>query len=325
MKRPKARGFSPTRKPSNAGAKRRERDPGEICHGTVGWEDGQDHFDLEDEGVALLKVTLFAGHNPDTQGATPDPSRAAGRQVLVRYDPTAGRIPPDGAHVIVARPAGMAEGPGSFFLLGVTAPDPKWIPNRKSNETVVYGPNDSFLRINEQGTIFGFCKSGDSETDKPVQFELSRKGFRVDHPYGRFRTDRNGWEMQHASGAKVSAGSCGGLPAPLDAFSSFVNLEAAIVRIKSAAVSLGGDGFADNALKATSAFGALDAMQAALAAVATALTAVGADLLTLFAPLAPTVPTATIPIGNAVTAVGASGSGLATAHIHAPTRSVRMS
>jgi len=92
-------------------------DQGAIYDGTVGWDDGEDHFDIDtDSGVTLVKVTLFKGHNPPTDGEkTTD--RARGTQVLCRIGAPLYSIPPDGAQVIVAMPADRMLVPGGGVII----------------------------------------------------------------------------------------------------------------------------------------------------------------------------------------------------------------
>lgn len=317
--RPKRKSPTPTRKPANMGAQRPARDVGEICHGTVGFDDGQDHFTIKDERPAYIKVTLFQGYNPDTQGPNPDGSVARGREVLVRYDPTMGKIPPRGAHVIVARPAGMAECAGAFFLIGVTAPDRKWFPNRKSDEQMLYGPNGSFVRFKEDGTLYGFCSSGDEANGAPVQFELSPHGFRVNHPHGEAYCDTDGFGLAHSSGALISGGAIAGLSAPFDAYGSFVNVRAAIARLDVGMLTIGPNSGQDNLLHATPALATLTAIQTALSALRTWANAVGVDLHTLAAALAIPALTQDTPLLAVGAAVTASGGAVTACTTYGPT------
>lgn len=316
MNRPKSPKLNPTRKPANIG-RRRQRDVGEIRHGTVGWEDGGDHFDLESEGVPLLKVTLFAGHNTETQGRNTDPKRAKGLQILARFDGKSSDIPNDGEHVIVARPADMETAPGSYYVIGRTMPDPKWIPNRKSGEKLIQGPNDSFIRIKQDGTLYIFVKAGEGDTGRPVQIELSADGFRINHPHGEAYCDTDGFGMSHSSGAAFSGGAIAGLPAPLDAFSSFLNMRAATVRLNAQAVVLGPQGGLDNLMRATPTLSTLDAMQAEIVALQACIAGVITDFTTA---LLPSVAT-TAAAGIATTVITAGAAALTACHTYGPTQS----
>ncbi len=298
-----------------------EPDRGGIYDGTVGWEDGQPHYELKDEGLAVVKVRLFMGHNGVTEGENTTPGRARGRKILARIDPRVDDIPDDGDTVFVAVPVGRSDMIAGGAIIKRLARDPKWIPNRKPGEKVIVGPRESFIRFKEDGTIFACCKSGtDPDTARPVQFELGPDGFRVDHPYGRLRCDKYGFELQHNSGAKISGGSCA-VPAPLDTLGSFLNLEAAMVRVKSPVVSIGAAASSDNTLKAIPVLGTLDAMQTAIAACTEAIAAVVADLTNALIPATTSAPLSTA----AGAATSAAGSALATCHGTGPTLAVRMS
>ena len=314
----------PTRAPGPAPS---AVDDGGIYDGTVGWEDGKSHYDVDDGQVPFVKVRLFLGHNPVTEGENRNPARAAGRKIVARIDPKSSDIPEDGETVIVAVPKGRSNVPGAAMIIGRPNPDPKWIPNRKAGEKMLFGPNDSFIRFKDDGTIFLFVKDGPGDGAKPIYVKLHAKGFEVRHPHGRMRSDDLGFEMAHSSGATVSGGAVSGLPAPLDALSSFLNLEAAIVKIKATAMTIGGSSGQDNILKAVPTFGAISSMQAAMVSMQAALALVGTALSAITAigvnaTAAPAAAAAVTGIGTSATAVTASGSAVTTAAVNAPTKAL---
>lgn len=99
-------------------------DRGGIYDGTVGWEDGADHFDLDsDSGVTLVKVTLFKGHNPTTDGEKTT-ARARGTRVLCRIGAPLFNVPPDGAQVVVAMPAERMLVPGGGVIISQVIASP---------------------------------------------------------------------------------------------------------------------------------------------------------------------------------------------------------
>jgi len=99
-------------------------DRGGIYDGTVGWEDGSDHFDLDsDSGVTLVKVTLFKGHNPTTDGEKTT-ARARGTRVLCRIGAPLFNVPPDGAQVVVAMPAERMLVPGGGVIISQVIASP---------------------------------------------------------------------------------------------------------------------------------------------------------------------------------------------------------
>jgi hypothetical protein len=306
----RSRNIPPTRK-NRRGGGTKVPDVGGVYDGTVGWEDGLDHFDLERSGVPLVKVTLFRGHNPVTEGENTTPARAKGRKIMARFDPKSGGIPDDGEHVIVAVPAGRSKISGASFIIGRANSDQKWIPNRKPGEEVISGPNDSFIRFKLDGSIVFFCKSGDADSGKPVQIDLSPDGFQVDHPYGRARSNKYGFELSHpASATSITGGSVGGLPAPLGAFSGFVSIEAPLVRINSPALVLGASVGQDNLLKALPVLATFDALQAAIININADLVAMCAAYTPIASPYVPTVtlaPTGLPGVAAAVTACHTAG------------------
>ncbi len=104
--------------------KRSRRDTGGIYDGTVGWEDGADHFDIDaDSGVTLVKVTLFKGRNPTTDPVK-DSALAKGTRVLCRISAPLYNIPPAGAEVHVSVPAGRMLDPGAPAIIAQLVKSP---------------------------------------------------------------------------------------------------------------------------------------------------------------------------------------------------------
>lgn len=212
------------------------RDPGGIYDGTVGWEDGEDHFDLEDSGAALIKVTLFKGRNPDIDDAKTD--RAQGRRILARIDPEMDDIPPDGTQVLVAVAAGRSISSDGVILKSVR-PDAKFVPLRKPGEKIQLGPASNFMRMHADGVMSLCTRTENTDKGKSVYLQVRPDGFRLVHPLVKCTLDATGFHVNHASGARVDMGAVSGLPAPLDTLGSYVALSAALVRIEGAAVMLG--------------------------------------------------------------------------------------
>lgn len=99
-------------------------DQGGIYDGTVGWDDGADHFDLDDtSGVTLVKVTLFKGHNATTDGEKTT-ARARGTRILCRIGAPLFNVPPDGAQVVVAMPADRMLVPGGGVIISQVIASP---------------------------------------------------------------------------------------------------------------------------------------------------------------------------------------------------------
>lgn len=98
-------------------------DVGGVFDGTVGWGDGKDHYDRADGEPVFVKVTLFAGYNADRDGIFED-GRAHGQQVLCRINAQLQEIPPDGAYVVVAVPAGRLGTPGGSVIIAKVQNEP---------------------------------------------------------------------------------------------------------------------------------------------------------------------------------------------------------
>jgi hypothetical protein len=112
---------------------------GNVEAGTVGWSDDKDHFDVAPSEVALVKVTLFRGRNPD-RDPEPPKGRAGGIRILARISAPMNQIPPDGAEVMVAIPAGFKLTPGVACIIAQPAVTP---PNQFSQERskLDFGPD----------------------------------------------------------------------------------------------------------------------------------------------------------------------------------------
>jgi len=111
---------------------------GSLELGTVGWEDGKDHYDLVGGQPTLVKVTLWRGATPGSGKARTN-GRAGGTQVLCRVSRPLNFIPEDGSEVMVALPAGYETTPGAGFIQNVTAPAPE-IQHSETKAKMEFGP-----------------------------------------------------------------------------------------------------------------------------------------------------------------------------------------
>jgi hypothetical protein len=98
-------------------------DRGSLELGTVGWEDGGDHYDNQDGQPTLVKVTLFRGRNATTDDATKT-TRAQGHRLLARVSQPMNNIPKDGTQVMVAIPAGFGLSPGAGMIIAAAGNAP---------------------------------------------------------------------------------------------------------------------------------------------------------------------------------------------------------
>lgn len=114
-----------TRKPSDAALRGATKDQGGIYDGTVGWNDGSAHFDLDaDSGVTLVRVTLFKGRNPDQDQDPITDKLAHGHEILCRIGAPLYFVPPKGSQVMVAMAAdrGLTPGAGVIFSMPIASP-----------------------------------------------------------------------------------------------------------------------------------------------------------------------------------------------------------
>jgi hypothetical protein len=291
-------------------------DQGAIYDGTVGWEDGLDHFDLDDtSGVALVKVTLFKGHNPTTDGEKTT-GRARGTPILIRIDPTQDDIPPDGAQVVIAMPADRMLTPGGGVLLKVVRPDAKFIPIRKPGEKIQFGPASNFMRMHADGSVSIFTRTEDSDQGKSVYLQVRPDGFRIVHPHIKCTLDATGFHVNHSSGARVDLGAISGLPAPLDSLGSYATISAAMVRIEGSAIMLG------SAAGVGTPVARSDQVILALAELLTAIQAVGVAMAAVAGAVPPPGNTAAVAAaGVLTTALVALSASLAATELLIPSTS----
>ncbi len=139
------------------------------------------------------------------------------------------------------------------------------LPKLRKGESIQYGPKGQFLRMHEDGRITA-CTYVDGDPNKHTIFwELSPdEGWRLETPWGRITFGPNGFHLQHSSGARFDLGAIAGLPAPLDALSSYATISAKVVSIEGTAVSQGTDGGAANLAAVTALLGLLGVMAAAI-------------------------------------------------------------
>lgn len=275
-------------------------DTGSIEMGTVGWGDQDIHYDAgtaSNDGVTLIKVTLFRGRDPKQEHT---PGLGQGAQILARN--SAGEnIPSKGTQVIVARPAGF-DGPGCWHII--------------ANPGAGAGPilpseGGTFQRRKPDGSCTMGTTTDGTKDGQLVYFQVKRDGFEWLAPWGKITFDVNGLHVLHHTGARLDLGGIGGIPAPLDVIASYAGMSAGIVKLEGSAVALGtSTAPSDNVALASAVLATFGAMQtqfflidAALIAIGTALSGLGAG----GAAAAITAETAGLgPLTTAVTAATVS-------------------
>lgn len=171
-------------------------------------------------------------------------------------------------------------GDRNFAML---ASDPRPIallPALAEGEQMIYGPAANFARCKVDGTVTLFTTDDGTYDGNSIYCQVSPTGFMAFTPWGTVKLGADGFHMRHSSGARMDAGSIGGLPSPLDALASYITLSAAMVQVEGSAIALGTEtGSAEPAAKAlqvVAAHAALSTAMTAEAAAFTALAAVGA-------------------------------------------------
>lgn len=116
------------------------------------------------------------------------------------------------------------------------------LPPIAQGESIMYGHKGQFVRCRRDGSIGLFTTSTGDTDDRDAQsvfFNIQPTGFRKSAPWGRETFDATGWHVMHGSGAEIHAGYLSGLPAPFDSLTTYVDLVAGTVRIKTAMLDIG--------------------------------------------------------------------------------------
>ena len=217
-----------------------------------------------------------------------------------------------------------ADGVGQTMIYGYKGPDGfAWLlndpriqgklPRLKPNESYLYGPLGNGVRCHADGTISTFT-TDQSPDQKSVFWQVRPNAFRQIAPWGSIQFDANGWHLKHVSQARIDLGAIDGLPAPLDALSSYITLSAATINLQATLLALGSaSGASDPPAKSTPLLAALGAISTALGAIQTTLAAlVGTG----------TGPGAPAAITASATAVGAAETAIAAGQITIPATGV---
>jgi hypothetical protein len=194
--------------------------------------------------------------------------------------------------------------------------------NMKEGETIVYGAGETGAAqgrviIKQDGSVTILTTDDNTKDGKSVYVRVKPDGIQIIAPWGKIVFDRTGFHVLHSSGASIDLGAIGGLPPPLDSFSSYARLTASAVDIKASTQSSGGGvgkkplaTFPELATALNAIQGQLDSIAVALTTNAAAWAALGG--LTgpvLGAMVTPIAAPVAIPSTNAVGAV-TTGSGV---------------
>jgi hypothetical protein len=184
------------------------------------------------------------------------------------------------------------------------------LPQLKPGESMQYGPHaGQFIRCDFDGGISIYTTTEDGSPDgRGIYTKYSpTNGVDTSTPWGRQQIGPNGCHLQTSGGASLRMGSIQGLPAPLDGLGTYAKLQADMVSIKAAVLSLGSDGGVANEAAVTTLGLLILQLIAAIAAITpgttnggtAALTSVGLDPAAITALIA-SLPATLAPIGKVV-------------------------
>lgn len=132
--------------------------------------------------------------------------------------------------------------------------DPRAIPGLpalQKGESMQYGCAGQFIRCHADGSVTIFTTdAGGDPRGRSVYMKVKPDGFVWVAPWGKATFDSTGFHVLTSSGARLDLGAIGGLPSPLDAIGSYLNMQAGIVNIRGGMISLGDADGAEPAAKA---------------------------------------------------------------------------
>lgn len=117
--------------------------------------------------------------------------------------------------------------------------------NMGAGEACVYaggaaGNGQARVILRGDGTIAAITTDTNTAAGNTVYWRVTPKEERFHAPWGKRWLDASGYHVRHVGGAAFDLGAAG-LPAPFSAFSSYALLQADMVRIDAAMLSLGRD------------------------------------------------------------------------------------
>lgn len=180
------------------------------------------------------------------------------------------------------------------------------VPKIQPGEFINYGPAAQFTRYYLDGTVTDFTTADGTPTGQAIISGAGNKGHIRSGPWGVEKFNNDAYDLRHHSGARVTMGGIGGLPAPFDGISSYIRYQAGSFRVLSQVIALGPGGVPHEPVAKATALTAI-------------LTSVGAAMQTL---LAVVTALEAVPNGNgaasptlalAVTAVETAQAGIASA------------
>jgi len=240
--------------------------------GTCGWEGDPEVCDLEtrsNSGVTYIKVTLFGG-SAELEPVSPK-GFANGRRIRARIQWPFLYVPPFGTQCMVLFPGGSMEAPGVALCipLGGPVPNPRLLPNVKEGDFVIYGQSGQFFRLHANGAVSLVATDDATDTGRTIYLRVGKNGLESQSPWMRLTAGKLGFNGLHTpSSSRLTFGSFGGLPPPLDALGSNVTIRADSVCIDAAAVSIGATSGLVNETAVTALITLLGTLAAAIDAAA---------------------------------------------------------
>lgn len=122
-----------------------------IAIGTVGWAGDDPHFEKDQDGYTLVKVTLFAGRKFTKPMA--NPKVAEGHKILCHISGGLFRIPPVGTRVHVSIPDGMENSVGAGCIIATIEPTVGIDQHEDDRVVLTFGPDTHIVLAGKSVTI----------------------------------------------------------------------------------------------------------------------------------------------------------------------------
>lgn len=127
------------------------------------------------------------------------------------------------------------------------------LPQIAPGESIMYGQQGQFVRTRNDGSVIAYTTDDNTPNGRGIYAKVAPDGIDLATPWARVMIGPLGVDaIHHSSGATFTMGSVAGLPEPLGSLAaaagitSYASLDAGMINIKAALLSLGTDGGVNN-------------------------------------------------------------------------------
>lgn len=214
----------------------------QVLLGQSGWDDTDEVFfpgSFEDDGHTLVRCQLYSGRDI-TKDHTPD--RAQGTKLVCKVSDNV-KIPPKGTTVYILVPHGMEGVEGAGVIVATVSVGAELRRNLSEGD-MAFQPSEGQAGIiaKKDGSITLHTTDSNTPEGNSIFLRITKNALQFASPWGRLVFDKSGFHCVTKSGARMDMGGINipGLPGAIsDAFSSYVTVAAATVRVNGGSVFLG--------------------------------------------------------------------------------------